>query len=80
MSQKAIHITLNSRQYCPTFSSKALLQQYLTKISKIYELVFEQTSVSVNISLCTSFTENKIVISLRETKNVKFTAPKFGEF
>lgn len=80
MSWKAIHITLNPRKYCPTFSSKALLQQYLTKISKIYELVFEQTSVSVNISLCTSFTENKIVISLRETKNVKFTAPKFGKF
>lgn len=80
MSWKAIHITLNSRKYCPTFSSKALLQQYLTKISKIYELVFEQTSVSVKISLCTSLTENKIVISLRETKNVKFTAPKFGKF
>ena len=80
MSGKAIHITSNSRQYCPTFSLKALLQQYLTKISKIYELVFEQTSVSVNISLCTSFTENKIVISLQETKNVKFTAPKFCKF
>ena len=80
MSWKAIHITFNSRKYCPKFSSKALLQQYLTKISNIYELVFEQTSVSVNISLCTSFTENKIVISLRETKNVKFTAPKFGKF
>ena len=80
MSWKAIHITLNSRKYCPTFSSKALLQQYLTKISNIYELVFEQTSVSVKISLCTSLTENKIVISLRETKNVKFTAPKFGKF
>ena len=80
MSWKAIHITLNSRKYCPTFSSKALLQQYLTKISNIYELVFEQTSVSVKISLCTSLTENKIVISLRETKNVIFTAPKFGKF